>query len=69
MSITEYQARFLTLLRFEPGSISNEFEQTAQFVVGLRIYIRFVVATIAYRTLAQAIMKALECEHAYESRQ
>lgn len=54
--------------RFEPGNISNEVERTTQFVVGLRIYIRFVVATFAYRTLAEVVMKALKCKHAHESR-
>lgn len=32
MSVTEYQAKFLTLERFGPDSFSNERETTAQFV-------------------------------------
>lgn len=47
-----------------PNSFSGEREQTTQFVSGLRICIRSVVATFACRTLLEVVMRALECEHA-----
>lgn len=63
MSVVEYQVRFLTLQRFAPGSFSGERLQVSQFVLGLRINIKSVVATFVCRTLPEAAMRALDCEH------
>lgn len=66
MSITEYKAWFLTFERFALGSFASEREYTAQFVSELHITICYVVATFSCSTLLEAIMSALECEHAHK---
>lgn len=62
--MAEYQARFLNLERFVPGSFSNEREQAAQLASGLRNSITSVVATFSCLTLGEAVMRALGCEPA-----
>lgn len=65
--MAEYHARLFMLEMFVPSSFSSERVWAAQFVLGLRIHIRFVVATFAYRTLSEGVMRAVKCEHAQES--
>ena len=67
MSVAEYQARFLMLERFAHDSSTSERERAAQFVSGLRISVRSVVATFSCATLAEAVMRALQNEHAHVS--
>lgn len=64
MTVAKYQTRFLTLERFAPSSYR---EQATQFVSRLRIHIKSIVDTFACKTLLEAVMRALECEHAQES--
>lgn len=60
-------ARFFMLERFAPSNFSSERERAAEFVSELRISLRAMVATFSYSTLAEAVMRALECEHARDS--
>lgn len=50
-----------------PSNFTKERQLTAQFVYVLRISIRSTVSTFACATLAEAVMRALECEHPHES--
>lgn len=63
----EYQAKFLMLERFPLGSFASERERATQFVSGLHISLRVVVATFSCSTVAEAVMRALENEHAHDS--
>lgn len=66
MSVAKYQARFLTLERFPPISFSSQRESTTHIVSGLHIGNRSMAATISCLTLVEAMMRALEYEHAYK---
>ena len=59
MSVAQYQSRFLMLERFAPSSCPTERERVAQFVSGLRISIRSVVAMFYCSTLAEAVTRAI----------
>ena len=65
--VAEYQARFFRLERFASSSFTSERERAAQCVVGLRVRLRSIVAPITCATLAEAVRRALECEHAHVS--
>ena len=67
MSVAEYQNRFMILERFAPGALPTEEDRVDQFVAGLRISIRSIVATLTCATLGEAAVRATECEHAHES--
>lgn len=54
--------------RFKLGSFASEREWAAHFVFGLRISIKFVVATFSCMTLGEVVMRALECKNAHEAR-
>lgn len=62
--MVEYQARFLTLERFMPGSFASEKKWAAQFVSRLKISIS-VMATFSCMTLGEVDMRALEWELAH----
>lgn len=66
MSMIEYQAQFLMLKRFEPSNFFSNRE-LVQYISGLRIRLRSVVATFACRTLLQAVVRSLDCEQTQES--
>ena len=66
-TVAEYQVTFLRLERFASSSFTSERERAAQFVAGLRISLRSVVAPFTCATLTEAVRKALECEHAHVS--
>lgn len=51
-----------------PGRFSLEREKTAQFVLGLHISLRVIVAIFSCAALTEAIMRALHCEHAHDLR-
>lgn len=53
IAVAQFQSRFLMLERFAPGSCGSERERAAQFVSGLRISIRSVVATFYCSTLVE----------------
>ena len=55
------------LERFAHDSHTSERERAAQFVSGLRISVGSVVATFSCATLAEAVMRALQNEHAHVS--
>lgn len=65
--MAECQGQFVTLERFAPGFFVSERELAGQFVSSLRINLRSVVATFSCSMLAEAMMMALECEHAHET--
>lgn len=50
MRVTEYQARFLTLESFLPGSFFSKREWMTQFVLSFKIHIRSVGATFLCMT-------------------
>ena len=67
MSVAEYQGRFMILKRSAPEALPTEEDRVDQFVAGLRINIRSIVATLTCVTLGEAAVRATECEHAHES--
>ena len=67
MSVAVYQDRFMILERFAPGALPTEEDRVHQFVAGLRISIRSIVATLTCATLGEAAVRATEFEHAHES--
>lgn len=67
MIVVEYLTRLLMLKRLAQGSFVTNRYQAAQFVSGLRISIRLMVVPFSCSTLAEAIMRALECEHAHKA--
>lgn len=64
--VADYQARFLTLERFTPSSFASKRESAAQFVLGLLISIYTISVMFSCSTLAEVVMRALECEHAQQ---
>lgn len=65
MSVAEYYARFLMLKRFILCYFAFESVSCLVCVLGLHISLRSVVTTFSCLTLAKAVIRALECEHAH----
>lgn len=65
--MAEYQLRLLMFERFGPGSFPSKSERAAQFVSGLHVNLRAIVARFSWFTLTEAVMRALEREHVRES--
>lgn len=64
--MAEYEARFLILERFTPGSFNAKREKAEKFTAGLRLSLQAVVAPFACATQTEAKMRALEVESAHE---
>lgn len=66
--MAKYQAQFLTSEKFALGKFATERERerTIQFMSKLCISFRPMVATFSCVTLAEAVMRTLECEYAHE---
>lgn len=58
--------RFLTLERLVSGSFASERERVTQFVSRLMINNKSVVSPFTCATLAEALMRVLECDHVHE---
>lgn len=58
---------FLMHERFSLSCFTNERERIAQFVVGYSIRIKSALAMFLSSTLAEAMVRGLECKHAHKS--
>lgn len=63
--IVEYQARLLTLERFDPDNFAQERDRAEKFVAGLRLSIQSIVSSFDCTTLALVVMRALVVEKAH----
>lgn len=64
-SVAEYLSRFLILKRFAPGNFASERELPPK-LCPVYASLGAVVATFSCSTLAEVVMRTLECEHAHE---
>ncbi|XP_059654277.1 uncharacterized protein LOC132300995 [Cornus florida] len=62
MTVTEYENKFTSLLRFAPGIANDEEEKIEKFVDGLDLTIRPIVAASKPSEYAKAVRKALIVE-------
>ncbi|XP_059639024.1 uncharacterized protein LOC132281322 [Cornus florida] len=62
ITVTEYENKFTSLLRFAPGIANDEEGNIEKFVDGLDLTIRPIVATLEPTEYAKAVRKALVVE-------
>ncbi|XP_059650632.1 cold shock protein 1-like [Cornus florida] len=62
MTVTEYENKFTSLLRFAPGIANDEEGKIEMFVDGLDLTIRLILAALELTEYAKAVRKALVVE-------
>ena len=62
MSVTNYEKKFLELVRYVPLFCDHEVQKSKRFVMGLRKEVKSILASVSHTQYGQAVEAAIRIE-------